>query len=116
MQTVFFVLGTIVFLLAIIAIPVLTIRALALMARLDDTRRHLAELIAEASLSLEHANRTLVRAQESIERLRHVTERIDKLLPLLKPAAAAGDLMAGVRRLFGGRTHDAPNPNEGDER
>lgn len=111
MQTTFYILASIAAVLVIIAVPVLTVRAMSLMARMDGTRSELAKLLAESSLSLEHANRTLARTQEGIERMRHVTERLDKLLAAMQPAAVAGGFF---RRLFGGPSCEPPSHGEGE--
>lgn len=103
MQNVFYALASLAAVLVIIAIPVLAVRALVLMARLDDTRRDLAKLIAEGGLSLHHANRFLVHAQDGVDRLRHAADRLEHLLGLLQPATAVGGLLASARRALSGQ-------------
>jgi septal ring factor EnvC (AmiA/AmiB activator) len=118
MQTVFYILASVAAILLIVAVPILTIRALVLMARMEDTRRDLSALIAEAGLSLQHINRLLARTQESLDRLRHSMDRIEKVITYLQPAAAVGGIIAGARRAMSGRrqqteSSDLPE-NEGE--
>ena len=103
MQTVYYILASLAAILVIIAVPVITIRVMLLMARIEDTRRDLAELIAEAGLSLQNMNRVLARIQEGVDRLRHAMDRIERMLSLLQPAATVGGLLAGAKRAISGR-------------
>jgi DNA-binding transcriptional LysR family regulator len=112
MQTVFYVLAGIAAVTIIIAVPVLTIRALLLMARLEDTRKDLAQLVAEGRLSLQHANRVLAHTQESMDRVRHMTERVERVFALMQPAAAVGSVLAGAKRVFE-RRGSADTPETG---
>jgi len=107
MQTIFYILASIAVLLLIAA----SVRALVLMDRMEQTRKDLAAFVAEGTLSLQHASRLLVRMQESVERMRHAVEHIEKVLALLQPATAVGGLLAGARRMFGrDRREPAPAP------
>lgn len=110
MQTVFYILASIAAIVVIIAVPVLTARAIILMMRLETTRRDLAELIAESGLSLQHVNRLLARTQEGVDRLRHTIERIERMLAVLQPAAAVGGLLSGAKRAFSGRRQATAPP------
>ncbi|HEY3377388.1 MAG TPA: hypothetical protein VGL77_07820 [Armatimonadota bacterium] len=106
MQTVWYILASIAALFLIIAIPVLTVRALILMARVETTRHDLSELISEAGLSLQHVNRLLARTQEGVDRLRHTLDRLERILAVLQPAVAVGGVLAGAKRFIAG--HQAP--------
>ena len=66
MQTVYYILASLAAILVIIAVPVITIRVMLLMERIEDTRRDLAELIAEAGLSLQNMNRVLARSRKAL--------------------------------------------------
>ena len=103
MVTVIYILVGIAAVLLIIAIPVLTLRALLLMARMEDTRRDVAALTTNVEMSLQHANRFFARSQDTMEKLRHTVERLDRLLTLLQPAATVGGLLSGARRAMSGR-------------
>ena len=112
MQTVYLILASLAALAILIGAPILTIRALVLMARLEGTRRDLAELVAEATLSLQHVNRLVARTQEGVDRLHHALERIERVLTLLQPATAVGGLLAGARRVLTGRHEQSVAPSE----
>jgi hypothetical protein len=103
MQTMFYILASIAAALIIIAVPLLAARAMILMARMEDTRRELATLIAEMGLSLQHVNRLLARTQEGLDRLRHTMDRMERILTLLQPAATVGGMLAGAKRVISGR-------------
>ena len=94
----------------IIAVPVLTVRMLVLMSRMEDTRKDLAALIAESTLTLQHANRMLVRLQDGVDHLRHAVDRLEKILAFLQPASAVGGILAGARRIFSGGHPPAETP------
>jgi uncharacterized protein YoxC len=108
MQTVLYTLAIVAAAVVIIAVPLVTARALLLMHRVDTTRSELAKLIADMSVSLHHVNRVLARSQEGADRLRHALERIEHLLALLQPAAAVGGLVAGARRAISGHRETKP--------
>lgn len=112
MQLVFYILASLAALAVLIAVPVLVIRALMLMARTEDTRRDLAELIANADLSLQHANRLVARTQEGVDRARHALERLEHVLTVLQPAATVGGLLTGVRRAVAKRREPVPAPEQ----
>jgi len=104
----FYILASLAAIAILIAVPVLTARALLLMTRLEATRRDMAELIAEALLSLQHVNRLTARTQESVDRLHHALERMERILALLQPAAAVGSVLAGARKVLTGRRGTEP--------
>jgi hypothetical protein len=107
MQTIFYILASIAAVLFIAA----GVRLLVLMDRMEQTRKDLATLIAEGTLTLQHASRMLVRMQDSVERMRHAVEHIEKALSFLHPTAAVGGVLAGARRIFGGgRREPSPGP------
>lgn len=106
MQTIFYLLASIAAVMVIVAVPVMMIRTLVFIARLEDTRRNLANLINESSLSLQQANRVLAHTQEAVDHLRHTIERIEGLLTILQPATAVASLIAGAKRAITG--HHSP--------
>jgi len=108
MQIVFYTLASIAAVALIIAIPVLTLRAMELMARLEETRKDLAELISEGTFSLQHANRFMVRSQESFDRLRVALDRIERLLAILQPASAIGGFLSSAKRAVTGQRRPEP--------
>jgi len=116
MQTVFYVLASIAAVVVILGVATLTLRAMVLMARMEDTRRDLAEAIAEVGLSLQHVNRLLARVQEGVDRLRHSMDRIERVLNFLQPATAVGGLLAGARRAMSGRRATAEPGTSGTEK
>jgi len=105
MQIIYYILASIAALL-IIAVG---LRALVLMDRMEQTRKDLATLIAEGTLTLQHASRMLVRMQDSVERMLHAVEHIEKVLSILHPTTAVGGMLAGARRIFGGGRRE-PSP------
>lgn len=111
MQIVTYILVSVAAVLLIIAVPVITARALILMARLEETRRDLSGLIAEGQLSLQHTNRVLQRTGDGADHLRRTVERLDKMLALLQPAASVGGLLAGAKRVITGRTGSPETPS-----
>lgn len=111
MQTVYYILASLAAVLLIAA----TLRAMLLMERMEQTRKDLASLLAEGMLSLQHANRMLVRMQDSVERMRDAVDKIEKVLAFLQPSTAVGGILAGARRVFGGGRRDssvAPETSE----
>lgn len=116
MQNVFYILASIAAMALIIAIPVLTLRALSLMARLEETRKDLSELISEGTFTLQHASRFMARSQEGFDRLRNTLDRMEQLLAFLQPASTVGGLVAGAKRLLTGhRPAETPTHNEQKE-
>lgn len=111
MQTLYYTLGCVAAALIIIAVPVLTIRALLLMARLDATRRALASLIAEGSYALQHASHVLAKFQEELDRVRHTTDDLRRVIAMVQPAAAVG---GWARKIFGGRATGPTDNPKGD--
>ena len=103
MAMLFYILGSIAAIALIVAVPVLAVRMLVLMARIEDTRRDLSTLIAESTLTLQHTNRVLVRLQEGVDHLRRAVDQLDKALSFLQPASAVGGIIAGARRVFTGQ-------------
>jgi len=103
MATVFYILGSIAAIALIVAVPILTVRMLVLMGRMEDTRRDLSTLIAESTLTLQHANRVLGRLQDGVDHLRRTVEHLEKVLSFLQPASAVGGIIAGARRVFSGQ-------------
>lgn len=112
MAIVFYIIGSIAAVLLIAA----AVRALVLMDRMEQTRKDLATLLSEGSLTLQHANRMLTRMQESVERMRHAVEQLEKVLALLQPVNAVGGILAGARRVFGGGHQQKTEPAEGAEK
>jgi len=109
MQIVFYMLGSVAAVILIIVIPVLTLRVLGLLSRLEETRKDLSELIAEGTFSLQHANRFMARSQEGFDRLRVTLDRIEHLLALLQPAATVGGWLSGAKRaVTGSHRPDVP--------
>ena len=49
--------------------------------------------------------------QESVGRMRHAVEHLEKVLALWQPANAVSGIIAGARRVFGG-TRQATTPAE----
>jgi len=111
-QTIFYILASIAAVLFIVA----GLRLLVLMDRLEQTRKDLATLIAEGTLTLQHAGRMLVRMQDSVERMRHAVDHIEKVLSLLQPATAMGGILAGARRIFGGERREPSPASETSEK
>jgi hypothetical protein len=103
MQTVFYILGSIAAIVIILSVALLATRALVLMSRIEDTRRDFSEMISETELSLQHANRLLVRLQEAADRLRHTLDHVEEVVGMLKPSSAVGEIIAGARRVISGR-------------
>ena len=112
MQTVFYTLGSIAAVILIIVIPVLTLRVIGLLSRLEETRKDLSELISAGTFSLQHANRFMARSQEGFDRLRVTLDRIERLLALLQPAAAVGGLLAGAKRAVTGHRRTETPPTQ----
>ena len=110
MATIYYVLASLAAALLIVAICILVGRALLLMARLEDTRRDLAQFLAEASLSLQHVNRLVARSQEGVDRLQYSLERIERIFALLQPAAVVGGLFSGARKAQTGRQSPTASP------
>ncbi len=102
MQIVFYTLGSIAAVTLIIAIPVLALRVMGLLSRLEETRKDLSELISEGTFSLQHANRFMARSSEGFDRLRVTLDHMERLLALLQPAAAVGGLFASAKRAVTG--------------
>jgi len=115
MAIAFYILGFIAVGLLIIAVPLVTIRALILMARLETTRADLAKFIVNADLSLHHGNRVLARSQESAERLSAALEHIEHLLTVLQPATALSGLFSGVKRAMSGQRQPDIQPAKSPE-
>ncbi|MHB0939670.1 MAG: hypothetical protein ACYDCO_11225 [Armatimonadota bacterium] len=112
MQTVYYIVASIAAVLIIAA----TLRAMMLMERMERTRKDLATLLAESTLSLQHANRLLVRMQDSVERMRRAVDSIEKVLAFLQPSTAVGGILAGARRVFGGGRRESPDAPETSEK
>lgn len=110
MQHIFYILASIAAAAMILGVTLLTVRALALMDRMENTRRDLADLIAESGLSLQHANRLLARTQEGVDRVRHAMDRLEGLLSMMQPAVAVSGFLAGAKRMVSGRRHAADSP------
>ncbi len=111
MQTVFYLLGSIAALFVILGVSLLVGRALVLMARVEDTRRDFSEMISQTQLSLQHANRLLVRLQEAVERLRHTLDRVEEMIGILQPTSAMSGLIAGAKRIVTGRRTSPSEPS-----
>jgi len=111
MQTVFYLLGSFAVVVVMLGVSLLVVRALVLMARIEDTRRDLSAMISQTELSLQHVNRLLSRVQEAVDRLRHTLDRVEQLIGILQPAATVGGLIAGAKRAVSGR-RSAPTPSE----
>lgn len=112
MQTVFYLLGSIAAIVIILGVSLLVGRAMVLMARVEDTRRDFSEMVSQTQLSLQHANRLLVRLQEAVERMRHTLDRVEETLGLFQPSSAVSGLIAGARRIVSGRRTPPSEPSE----
>ena len=112
METVFYILAS----LATILLMVATVRALVLMDRMEQTRKDLSTLIAESTLTMQHANRMLARMQESVERIRHAVDRIEKVMAMLQPSNAFNGIIAGARRVFSGARQGTSSADESAEK
>ena len=112
MQTVYYILASLAAVLFIAA----TLRAVVLMERMEQTRKDLASLLAESMLSLQHANRMLVRMQDSVERMRTAVDHLEKVLAFLHPSTVVGGMLAGARRMFGGGRRETPGTPDTSEK
>ena len=112
MQTVFYTLGSIAAVVIVLGVMLLVARALILMARIDDTRRDFSEMVASTELSLQHANRMMVRLQESVDRLRHTLDSVEQMIGLFQPTSAVGGLIASAKRVISGRRSSSPEPSK----
>ena len=108
MQSVFYILGSLAAVVIIVGGTLVMVRALILMARLEDTRRDFSTMIAQTELSLQHANRMLARLQEAVDRLRHTLDRVEQLIGMWQPAAAVSGLIASAKRAVAGRRGTPP--------
>lgn len=108
MTTIYQVLAILAALAILIAVPLLTLRAILLMDRMEETRKAVMQMIAESSQTLLHAGHVLDRSREELDRLRHATEGIERIVSLLQPAATLGGWLHGARRAFSRPSKDDP--------